>query len=394
MGNLPLKKPVKHVLLFIIFSKRQRFIYLYLYLMSTKILLTVLVSGLFLCHAQIVTAQYPTEDTTQTSLPGNDKVRKISLSKEPQLTGEQLPASVSNIEVVCAMWDTTYLGFIQVGMGNRRIAAVPDKDLHSYLQGYVSSAFSHLYTTDGMKLLWVIEDIRIAERTGAMSEKAYVRLKATSFGSADGVRYKRLNSIDEVKMNGGMDVTHKHKSNIGNALKTLLQQTPESTDSLFTKEEVLQLFRQKREIPALADKDMKDGIYLNFTEFRENKPSQGQFELQTGRKNSVALAAIGESGQKTLVTKCWGVVKDGEVYKYVNGRLVALEKYNYGYIISSYLDASRRRNRSILWSSALGGVTGLLISSSVTELQKVDAFPLDPRPEATAIDMETGAFIF
>ncbi len=345
--------------------------------------------------AMSAAAQYPTDDTTANV----SRSKKISLDKASSIETEQ-PIRISGITVVNALWDTARLGFLQTGLFNNKVAAVPDKDITTFLQEYADKTFGALYQPGNPTMLWLVEDLRIGERTGFTSEKAFVRLKATAYISVNGM-YKELKAMDIVHSNGGMDVTHKHKNNISNAFKEFFLAAAAAVDSVaaagvspaFSYGAVLENHFRKREVPALKDSLLKDGVYLSFASFLQNKPDIVSYEI-TGKAGKIKILA--KEGKDLPVTGLWGVVKNGAALKFRNSSLIPLERSNYGYVISTYLAAYERKQSAILAGAFLGGIAGAAIMHGTSgNLQYADAFPaLKPQPEATAIDMETGAFIF
>ncbi|NML36191.1 hypothetical protein HHL17_03175 [Chitinophaga sp. G-6-1-13] len=363
--------------------------------MSTKqaLLLSVLLTG----FTMTAVAQYPTDEAAPTKSQKQIDLSKgkITLGKEQLLTADKLPLKISGIEVVNATWDTAHLGFIS--LGSRWMPATPDKEMTAYLSEFVENAFAHLYTADGIKLLWVVDDLRIGEQPGGVGEKAFIRLKATAYGSADGQSYKRLYAMDEAKLNRGIELTKKHHQFIANAFMELLQKAPEKSDAALTKSDIIQHHLQKRQVPALTAPQMKDGVYQNIEEFRNNAPALTQFEIKKGEYEYEWADIIGTTadGRKGRVRSCWAIVKDGNVFRYLDGKLIQLERWNYGYVLSHYLKDSRDRSRSAVVGAVLGGVLGAMVASGSGHMVSTDAFPaLKVSPDATAIDMETGAFIF
>ncbi len=358
---------------------------------------TLLISALLTAGTMTAMAQYPTDEVAPVKSQRQTDLSKglIILGNEKLLTAEKLPLKISSIEVISALWDTAHLGFIS--LGSRWMPATPDKAMTTYLSEFVENAFSHLYTADGIKLLWVVDDLRIGEQPGGMTEKAFVRLKATAYGSADGRHYKRLYARDEVRLNRGMGLTKKHHQFIANAFMELLQQKPEESDSLLTKSDIIDRHLQKRQLPALTVSQLKEGVYQHFEAFRNNTPAFTQFEIKKGDYDYEwwDVIATTADGQKGRVKSCWAIVKEGNVFRYVDGKLIQLERFGYGYVLSHYPEDSRDRSRAAMIGGILGGAIGALVASGSGHMVSADAFPaLKVSPDATAIDMETGAFIF
>ncbi|RBL93475.1 hypothetical protein [Chitinophaga flava] len=350
---------------------------------------SLIFASLLTGFAQQVRAQYPSEDTIKTI-----NTNKIELTKKPQLSADKLPYKISGIEVVCVVWDTAHMGYLRVGMEFAFQSYVPDRNMSSYLADYIDKAYSHLYTPDGVKLLWVVEDLRVAARGAGIMEKSYVRLKATVYGSPDGMQYKRLNTVDDIKMSSGMLANFKHKTDIAEALNRLLLKSPETGESFLTKASIVTRHIRKREIPALMAAKLNDGVYMSFEEFRENNPSIRTFEMEKHRRQ-LDVFKIMPDGKKESLISCWAIVKDGEAYRVVEDMFLPIEKQGYGYIFSDFIENRKRRKSFRRRGAPVDGIAGSLILSTAPFIVDTDNFRfLDPRPPATAIDMETGAFIF
>ncbi|RFS23411.1 hypothetical protein DVR12_10370 [Chitinophaga silvatica] len=341
-------------------------------------------------------AQYPSDTASTATLAR----KKITLSKEAAFSDKDVPAKkIGGIVVVSQLWDTTRMGFLQVGMFNKKAEAVPDKPFSTYFQEYANAAFGNTVAAGEPTLLWIIEDLRIGERTGAMSEKAFTRLKATAYVSSDGKQFIPLASSDNAFQNGGMDVTHKHKSNIAKAFKELYLLSVSKLDAVladkqlasFSYDEIMAQYERKRNIPVLTQK-LNDGVYFSFNDFRENKPSITNFEVS--EKKGAAVSAVESDGSKRILAAYWCIVKDGAILKKQDRKLLPLDRDGYGFTISSYIADYKHRNNQILTGAVIGGLAGGLISGAAVKLPKADAFPNLADPEATAIDMETGDLIF
>lgn len=335
-----------------------------------------------------------------------ERVKKIKLEKYDfkKLSATAVP--FSKINVVPSLWDSTSLGFVQVGLGNKKIRAVPGNDYTHYLQSYIDSQYSDMFSPGGAELLFIVKSLRINERTFSMSENAFVRLNAVAWISKkDSNLYSFVCNFDTVLLTGGMDVTARHGRNIAKAFDLLLKKCVENngvngTDSAFrySRQEILAAADDRFNIPALKNEMMNDGVYVSFDDFLNNNPSIKDYNVKEKKKKATIFAA----GSNTELTP-WGICRQGEVYKYMKGHLVAIERNDNSYIISDYLDNIKRRNKGILWGAiiggvaggAIGGAVGSSIGSSSGTIFYVGSIPyINKEPEASAIDMETGKFTF
>ncbi|MFB6455980.1 hypothetical protein ACE38W_11975 [Chitinophaga sp. Hz27] len=350
---------------------------------------TLLLSSIAVCTlAQ--DAMYE-KDTTAKEI----KTTKISLSESKRDISSFSTHPIGKIQVVQYLWDSSHIGYAQKGMMNSMVVAIPDTDATAFLQNHIDKAYGHFYQPGGAQILLVVEALRIAERTGGMSEKAYIHFKGTSYGSLDGVNYRELAAANIARSNGGMDVTHKHKTNIANALQELIDSTVAHMDGMassnalsLSRQGILAIYDAKRNIPALKD-SLKEGVYLTFADFRENKPAVTDFEF---KKEKRKIFVVDKSGNHI---ECWGAVKEGQLFKNMGYTVMPLSKNQDGYILTKYLDNAKKRNAGIIWSTIGGGAIAGAVVMGTVQLVTADAFPqLTPMPAGTAIDMETGALIF
>ena len=333
-----------------------------------------LFTGVFLMMLTGLVQPVSAQDRTEAPAPH----RKVSLEKASPFIGDSQQAKISGITVLSAVWDTARIGFLQTGLLNNKVEAVPDKEMGSYLQESVNNTFAGIFTPGKPRLIWVVQDLRIGERTQMVGEKAYIRLKATAYVQTGDDSYKLLKSMDIARQNGGVDVTHQHRNNISNAFKDFYTAGAAAIDSVladtqpaFSLAGITGIYAQKRELPALKAPVMSDGVYLSFASFLQNKPDIPQFETK-GKAGKVKVYA--GDGQQSVVPSLWGVVKNGIVFKYHNKALVELSRSGYGYVISSYLSAYERRQTAIIAGAFVGGVAGAALGST-TALQHTDAFP-------------------
>ncbi|MFY0253032.1 hypothetical protein ACDQ55_03670 [Chitinophaga sp. 30R24] len=334
-------------------------------------------------------------------------LRKISLKGPLVFKPEDLPHHFSGITVVNALWDSTRLGFVEVGLYNKKVLAVPEKNMSAYLLDYIDTALATVYEPGKPAMLWVVEDVRIGEHTGDAGEKAYVRLKATAYLS-DGEIYKELISRDIVHYNTGLDVTHKHGNNLAKAIQELYLAADSAllilpVDApILSYNELMLRYLQKREVPALKDSVLNEGVYYTFESFLRNKPDRALTKEESKSRRKVPL--IPTDLPMTEKADVWGVVKKGIAYKSVKkgdvlkrDAVVALTKRGYGYVLSNYqADYRQQKNERMMNAIGAGTITAFMMNGVVRELAYVDNFPIleSAKAEATAIDMETGNLIF
>lgn len=329
-----------------------------------------------------------------------EEVRKIKLNaKKHPATG--VPTFLmSGIKVVGVCPDTSRLGFVQQGLINRKFGAVPDRSWGVFVQDFVTDAYKDIYVEPGVQLLWVIKDLRIGERSFALNEKAYVRLKATAYYSEDKQNYRFLTNFDTILIHNGFDVTDKHNRQIAEAIHLLYAACSDhigldTSGALATEADITSKARERFHAPILQDSAYTEGVYRNYQEFLANAPSITNFEVVIKRKKA-QIYAKGADSSRTLVESPWGVCKKGELYKYNAEVLVAVERNGNAFLLSNYVEMSDRRNTAMFWLGLAGGLAGGLAADASTRMQLVKWVPYitKQQPEAVMLDTESGELMF
>ncbi len=327
----------------------------------------------------------------------------IKMPKYPIADFPKKALSISNIEIVQNLSDSISLGFVFKGLDNQAAEIVTKKDLTFFLQDHISKMYADDYKSGGAKMLWVLKNIRISEKTSAFAEYSYLKFAADSYISTDGIKYKLITSLDTIFFSSsGMDVTAWHGTEIEDAFKLLLKQTltAERVGAVLN-DTLLSLAEIKNSIkplvaPILTAHQYNEGGYANFNEFLENKPSVENFLLQVRSENRIICFAP----NKRDTLKLWGLCRQGEIYVYSNETLIPIEKFRNGFMISDYIkNVNRRNNRDFIIGMA-GGLVGLAIMNSQKESNQylVTSIPYIKKsrkqPEASCIDMQTGELSF
>jgi hypothetical protein len=304
---------------------------------------------------------------------------------------------------LCA--DTSQLGFVQVGMANKKVRAIPDKAYTPYLQDFVNALLGGVYVPSGREMLWVIKDLRINETSEAMSEQAFVRLKADAYVPADNSgqpAYRLLTAFDTALIKRGMDVTGKHDKNIAQAMQLFYLACEDAAGSYtaggsMTEAAIIDSTLSAFRTPIYLDTAYKDGVYYYYEEFLANAPRTTDFEIETKKRKKMVVYAKGPDSIRKEVTRMWGLSYKGELYKYDEGELVPIERKGNAFVLLKYMDDINRRNKSIFWGAMGFGLVGAAVAYNSTAVHAANAIPwllAYYRPEATAIDVETGELIF
>lgn len=362
-----------------------------------KICLTT--SILFCCYTMLAQQKESTEAPLKVL-----KMPKFSIGSLPKKS-----IAVSGIEIIQTVWDSTRLGYVQKGAASYVAAIRPAKPLTIFLQEHFDKLYKDDFKTEGLKILWVVKDLRVSERTTMGSNLAYTRFNVSAYIGGKENNYAAVAEIDTVMIASGADVTAWHGERIESAFKLLLQRTlnnakkiPVHSDTL-TLDDILFAEKQKINIPILKVDTYTDGLYADFQEFVQNKPSVINYLPVAVEKNKVQFVTTNQNNQLDTL-QAWGVCKDGEMYKYSEGNLIAIEKKGNGFIISDYVEQVSRRNSNAFAQAFIGGLVGgiagaAIVSSLGSAKNKpclVRSIPYITKnlPEASSIDMSTGEWTF
>lgn len=325
--------------------------------------------------------------------------------------------SVAAIKVFQAIPDSSYLGYAQKGLANSVVRACPDGPLTLFIQRYFDNGIHYSSDSGAKKFFVVIKELRINERTFAMKERAYARLQADAWVSADAENYSLAASIDTSIMHGGMDVTASHGRNIGDLLFLLIHKAVASSGAageqaqLLTIEEVKRRANERFTVPVLLTDHYQNGVYMTYNEFLQNDPSVRHYSTQFNKKKGVRFFIKDSTGNEQEIIP-WGICKEDELYKYKEHNLIPVERVGNGFFISSYLENKRRRNNAVFWGALVGGIAGGVAAGAVSGGQvtyiavpyygdNVQAFMQTSIPalkklqaEASSIDFSTGELYF
>ncbi len=338
----------------------------------------------------------------------------INLSESEKALPFHAGAAINTIRVIQAMPDSNTLGYVQKGIGNRLVLAGPKTTITEDLQNYLVMQYKEQFQPGGSELLVVVKDIRINERTFAMKERAYIHFLADSWvSSGNNGQYIHATTLDTIFKTGGMDVTAGHGKNIARSLHILINKTINTTISGATgnqltfdqiKTEAYKRFDQ----PILQEATYKPGLYTTYDEFLQNRPSVEAYQTLTTKKEGIQFKIIAENGDEKYIVP-WGLSRNGETYIYHDRNLVPVERKENSFIVSTYIEARKRRNQAMLISALAGGMTGAIIASAsgmgtyiyipvsgqssgmlltnIPELGK-------EQPEPSHLDFETGKLYF
>lgn len=369
-----------------------------------KILIIILI-----CYACFANAQ---NEKATANKP--EQYLTIKLDKFPIADFPENSIPVSGIRLIQMVNDSVNLGYALKGMTGTVVMLKPAKPLNEFLQEHIARMYKHGYKKDGAKILWVLKDLHFGERLSTL-RYIYTGFKADAYMSTDGNLFKKVFLLDTVLIaEADGVVTRAYGLDIENALRVLLKKTFKEGENAMnqsadekTIEQIVDQSKQNIALPILTDTVYNEGAYANFQEFIQNKPSILSFESVVTEKSGIKLTKPGSNSQAETFT-AWGICQKGEIYKYHEGNLIAIEKHGNGFIISNYRENTNRTNHNLFFTrmaaAQVGGIAGGLMAYDAYNRAKakqqllVKSIPYinepDKIPVATCIDMKTGDFSF
>lgn len=347
------------------------------------------------------------------SLFGQDKNEKtpvvfkekiIKMPKYPIGDFPKKAPAISGIKVIQFVQDTTKLGLVFKGPDNQIANLIVAKPLSELIEDDLNKMYKDDYKKAGAELLFVLKDLRIAERT-SFYEYSYLRFKGAAYLKNANEKYSLLTSIDSVFVTQSSgDVTAWHGVEIEDAFKLLLKQSfvqigKATKENLpVTLKEIEESNTYNYNFPILTQQVLIDGAYADFNEFLQNKPSISEFETVVLKKSKIYFTKKNYNNTDTL--NIWGLCKDGQVFKYYDSKLIALEKDRNSFIIADYAKKVNKRNSQVFVGSIVGGLAGALVATTnkntapIIIMNMPHLSPNKKLPEAVLIDMMTGEFSF
>jgi hypothetical protein len=369
-----------------------------------KILMIILI-----CYACFANAQ---NEKVTTNKP--EQFLTIKLDKFPIADFPENSMPVSGIQLIQLVNDSVNLGYALKGLTGTVVMLKPAKPLNDFLQEHIARMYKHEYKKNGAKMLWVLKDLHFGERLSTL-RYIYTGFKADAYISKDGNLFKKVSSMDTVLIaEADGVVTRAYGLDIENAFKGLVKKIFKEGENMLnqsaeekTVEQIVDQSKQNMTLPILTDTVYNEGAYASFREFIQNKPSILNFESVATEKSGIKFIKPGSNSQ-TETLAVWGICQKGEIYKYHEGSLIAIEKHGNGFIISNYKENTNRTNHNLFFSrmaaAQVGGIAGGLIAYNAYNQARakqqllVKSIPYinepDKLPVATCIDMKTGEFSF
>jgi len=207
--------------------------------------------------------------------------------------------------------DTSSLGIIYEGVGDRKLQVIPRIDLSTQFNGLLKT------TTDSSarkgELVFQLRKFRFSETKSKKKEYGYCSLRAELFIKTDSI-YTKLQMIDTFIVVEGKEATailfNKTSEAIGNfVLRNLKQSSTNSSQYLY--KHLLNIdFYEKRDLKLYNTEQYLNGVYYSFWSFKNQLPDCKIINTVSKRGDVVKINAQSNGGEKIQLTP-------GEIYAYV-----------------------------------------------------------------------------
>jgi hypothetical protein len=290
----------------------------------------------------------------------------------------QIPAAIfSKVEVLDVRYDTA-IGFVQRGGLNRKVSLTLAQPLQNEIVTTAGKMIDGANKQEGT-LLIRLRRFHVGEINGYMSEKGAFEFKAFFYLKQD-AGYRYLFSIDStvtVRAGGDLDVTTKLLDTVpevyGGYIKLAAGfDISKAGPRQYTADELQHMDElEKKEIPVYNVAVPKKGLYLNYEDFRDNRPSREDIivDHRKGFSRPFIYEMKGDNKKgKEIPSKSYYVVCDGE--KMYVGRphnLYELIKKDNDFWFTG-IGKDEADMGTMILAGALGGIAGGVAGSHDTAI--------------------------
>ncbi|MGN7785984.1 hypothetical protein ACTJIJ_15755 [Niabella sp. 22666] len=257
----------------------------------------------------------------------------------------------ASLEVIDLTGDSV-LGYLPLeAERNERTAILAPLPKQEWLQNIMSGSLTGGLV--GRQLLYIVNDVSLGRHTNGN----YARVKATIYESAPGANgYRLLKTVNDFSTDNSASintVSSLVNNVLGNTLSFLIGVIANDASKVMTREEVL--ISEKTKYVFINGRSFASGIYLNYDEFKNRKPSFGQFFIKTdATSKQVQVFSFTGTDSTMRPVNPWAIASANEVYVFRGGKLYAVEAMGNNLVISKYLNPQRRMNNAMFWRNNVG----------------------------------------
>ena len=320
--------------------------------MKIKSLLFIFLCGISYFHA------FPQDKEERIEFENPD-VKKIRLQVPSQRISPAFP--VAKIKVYDNRTDTSCLGVLQLNT-HQLVVLQLEKGTVESMKEYYSRLIDTLYQEDHHPELHVVlqkliisdhilqnnytEDQKLLSRKLDGEERSGVMM-VVEFYAKSGDDFIPLFRFDST-VTGFKSITRSASDYLEeivaasfNKIRTI------NWERLFRygkklKWENVQSFNRERSGAPILNTPLQKGLYMTFADFRNNKPVQKEFTVETGKKGDF-LYVKNEKGEDVLITGLWGYSDGNNCYIFSANNYFRLHRSGGGFKIYGAKDLSRVR---------------------------------------------------
>lgn len=230
-----------------------------------------------------------------------------------------------DVEFVDRRADESKLGFVRMGEDNSFYTLLfPQQSIK-----YINSRFHHIIkpTNNEIRLRIVIRHMWMSQLiikagfgksllTGPKDYVSFCYFKADYYREKDGM----------VQFAGELDTVFRLRKWIGNATDDLMKKTlitaltacdslGASSNPYYSAKLLADSLDNQFDYPILKTESPKKGIYLNYEDFLNNNPKEGDFEIKTDNGETYVVSHIIDT---SVTNAAWGYADGKDIYKHLN----------------------------------------------------------------------------
>lgn len=276
------------------------------------------------------------------------------------------------IKLIDARIDSTSMGIVQKGAFNVKARVVPTTPLRTQFQNLLN-AINNNDAKDG-ELVVYLKQFSFAEITGMVSEKGYCYVQAFLFSKNDEGKYQAIDKVDTVIVHSSMDVT-KATMRKGSELLTKfitnnINKKNVNSES-YSYSEIKDFDKiQKLKYNLYANQNLTEGLYANFENFRDQKPTDIKISNVKKVDDKIVQVYFSENGKDKTINKSnyYALVYEGAPYIFseLDGGFKKLTKSDDGDYYFKGRIKTNAKTGDVMVASVFFGIIGGLIASDAS----------------------------
>lgn len=289
------------------------------------------------------------------------------------------------------------LGYLPTQRGdNDRIAIYPPLSKQEWLTLLASAYGVEKGVKTGHAALFVVNDITI----GGNDRELFSHIKGTLYESLLGKQaYVKVKVVDEFYVNRSSGLSQAGKY-VAGMMASVLSTAPGSVSSApsrpVDRSEVIR--SELARLQFISNGTFPSGIYKNFQEFKQLRPSYEQFYVKVDTLSKTVQVngfSIGDSTMY-LVSNAFAIAVGNELYLCKDDKLYPAEARGNNLYFSKYVDPGIRKNQARFWAVNVGRQVEGHYRNPFDNVYAIMIREFKGQPvnnEVTKVDPDTGQFI-